>query len=184
MEDDKIIRLFWKRDQRAIRETEASYGARLFRLASGILRNHEDAEESVNDTYLKAWNSIPPQKPRYFFAYLAKICRNQSLGMLDWKNAAKRRAVIVELTAEMEQCIPAPYVESRAESGEIGRLLGDFLKNLSEQKRLIFMRRYWYADSIHEIADRYCISESSVKITLHRTRIKLRSYLEKEGIAL
>ena len=106
MEDKQIIDLFFARNEDAIQHTADTYGNRLFVLADNIVRNDQDAEESVSDTYLKAWDTIPPQKPNHFFAYLAKICRHFALGKLDWKNAAKRKAEVVSLTQEMELCIP------------------------------------------------------------------------------
>ena len=182
MEDSQIIDLFWARDEQAIRETDAAYGRKLHVLADKIVCSHEDAEESVSDTYMKAWNTIPPQRPSYFFAYLAKICRNFALDRMDWKNAAKRKAEVVTLTQEMEQCVPDPSHERKLEGEEIGRLLDRFLAGLSQESRLIFMRRYWFTDSIKEIAARYGISESKVKTRLHRTRTKLQFFLESEGI--
>ena len=182
MDDESIIQLFWQRNQDAIRETDSLYGTKLHRLADGILRNKEDAEESVNDTYQKTWDSIPPQRPTYLFAYLAKICRFVCFGKLDWKNAQKRKAEVVELTAEMELCLPDTRADSQMAGEEIGRLLNGFISGLPEDKRLLFMRRYWYADSIRDISNRYGFSESKVKTTLHRTRMQLKAYLEREGI--
>lgn len=106
MEDAQIIALYWARNEDAIKETDAAYGRRLNTLARNILQSREDAEESVNDTYLRTWQSIPPQRPRYFFAFLATICRRRSLDRLDWSGAAKRKAEVVALTEEMENCIP------------------------------------------------------------------------------
>lgn len=182
MEDIQIIELYFARDERAIRETEASYGRRLHSLAIRILQNYEDAEESVSDTYMKAWNTIPPQRPAYFFAYLAKICRHFALGRLDWNNAAKRKADVVSLSDELQRCIPDRTQSSRPEGEEIGQALNRFLATLSQESRMIFLRRYWFADSIEEIAARYGITQSKVKTQLHRTRAKLHSYLESEGI--
>ena len=184
MEDAKIIELYFKRDQQAVAETHAAYGQSLFVLADRILRNHEDAEESVSDTYFKAWETIPPQKPNFFFAYLAKICRFFALGKLDWKNAAKRNAEVVALTEEMARCIPDSSRDREMEARELGRILNAFLGTLSQESRMIFLRRYWYVDTIAEIAQRYDISESKVKTQLHRTRARLSTYLEKEGIAV
>lgn len=184
MEDTRIIALYWARSEDAIRETDAAYGRKLHVLADRILRCHEDAQECVSDTYMKAWNTIPPQRPAYFFAYLAKICRHFALGKLDWNNAAKRKADIVSLTAEMELCVPDNSLERKLEGEEIGRTLSRFLAEQSQENRMIFMRRYWYTDSVAEIAARYGISESKVKTRLHRTRMKLRTYLEREGIYL
>lgn len=182
MEDSKIIALYWLRNENAIRETDRVYGRKLHTLAERILHSPEDAEESVSDTYMKAWDTIPPQRPQYFFAYLAKICRNFALGRLDWQNAAKRKAEVVTLTQEMELCIPDPSHDRRLEGEEIGRVLNGFLESLSRESRMIFLRRYWYADSIQDIARRFGVTQSKVKTQLHRTRRKLYDYLQKEGI--
>ena len=184
MEDEEIVRLYFRRDEEAIRETDQSYGVKLNRLALRILNNREDAEECVNDTYLKAWDTIPPQRPRFLYAYLAKICRFFSFGKLDWKNAAKRKAEVVELTAEMESCIPDGRVERQLEGEEIGRLVNRFLYSIPQENRLLFMRRYWYMESIQEIALRFGISESNAKIKLFRIRNQLKEFLEREGIHL
>lgn len=183
MEDNGIVELFWERNENAIKETEQKYGRRLQGLSYHILQSKEDAEECVSDTMLTAWNTIPPQRPTYFFAYLSKICRYVSFGRLDWKNAQKRKAEVVSLTEEMESCIPAPMLsdDESMTSEEIGRMINNFLAGLTEEKRLIFMRRYWYGDSIECISKRYCISESKVKTTLFRLREKLKKYIEKEG---
>ena len=182
MTDSQIIALFWERNEDAIQETDAAYGRKLYAISDKILRSTQDAEESVSDTYMRAWETIPPQKPNYFFAYLAKICRNFSLSKLQWNSAAKRNAEVVSLTQEMEQCIPDRSHERRLEGEEIGQVLNRFLDSISLESRLIFMRRYWYTDSIAEIAARYNISQSKVKIQLHRTRNKLQLFLESEGI--
>ena len=184
MTDSQIIALFWDRNEDAIRETDAAYGRRLYAISNQILCQRQEAEESVSDTYMKAWETMPPQKPLYFFAYLAKICRNFSLARLQWNSAAKRSAEIVSLTQEMAECIPDRRMEHRLECEALGQLLNRFLESLSQDNRLIFLRRYWYADSIREIADRYGITESKVKTQLHRTRKKLQVFLEKEGIAI
>lgn len=182
MEDTKILDLFFDRKEEAIRQTDISYGRKLYVLADRILKSHEDAEESVSDTYLKAWETIPPQRPQYFFAYLAKICRHFALGRLDWLNAAKRKAEIVALTQELELCIPDSSRDRELEGKEIGRVLNAFLASLPMESRLIFLRRYWFCDTIAEIAARYSISESKVKTRLHRVRGQLGTYLEQEGI--
>ena len=182
MEDNKIIELFFARDEEAIKQTDITYGRRLLVLADNVLCSREDAEESVNDTYLKAWETIPPQKPNHFFAYLAKICRHFALGKLDWKNAAKRKAEVVSLTQEMESCVPDTSRDAVLEGKELGRILNAFLRTLSPENRMVFLRRYWYVDTVAEIAQRYGISESAVMTRLHRTRAKLCSYLEKEGV--
>lgn len=184
MEDEQIIELYFRRDQDAIVQTELAHGAKLNTLAHRILMNHEDAQECVSDTYMKAWETIPPTRPSYFYAYLAKICRFLCFGRLDWNNAAKRKAEIVELSAEMELCIPDPARERQMESQELAGLLNEFLETLPEESRKIFLRRYWFGDSVTEIARRYGIGESKVKTRLFRTRNALRSFLEKEGITV
>ena len=182
MTDSQMIALFWDRNEDAIKETDAAYGQKLYAVSDKILRSAQDAEESVSDTYMRAWDTIPPLMPNYFFAYLAKICRNCSLSRLQWNSAAKRSAEIVSLTQEMENCIPDRSHERKLEGEEIGRVLNAFLDSISLESRLIFMRRYWYTDSIAEIAARYSISEGKVKTQLHRTRNKLQLFLAKEGI--
>lgn len=184
MEDKKIIQLYWDRQEQAIRETEAKYGGKLNALAYRIVNTHEDSQECVNDTYFTAWNTMPPQWPEFLFAYLAKICRNASLGRLDWLNAAKRKAEVVTLTREMELCIPDRSQDRHLEGKELGELLNRFLGTISRENRMIFLRRYWFADSIQEIAGRYGMSQSKVKTSLHRTRTKLSAFLAKEGVAL
>lgn len=182
MNDDKIIELFWTRDEKAILVTRAIYGVRLRQFAMHILKNSEDAEESENDTYLKVWNSIPPQKPKYLYAYLSKICRNIALDKLDWKNAQKRKVEIVELTNEIEFCIPNFRYRLEQQNEEIGQLISGFFGSLEEESRLFFMRRYYFMESVKDIAQRYNVSESKVKTSLFRSRKKLRVYLEGEGV--
>ncbi len=184
MEDHKIMELYFARKEEAIEETDRRYGGKLFRLADRILENREDAEESVSDTYMKAWATIPPQRPNHFYAYLAKICQHFAFGKLDWRNAAKRKAEVVSLTQEMELCVPDGSRDRQMESRELGRLLSEFLKTLTPENRMVFMRRYWYVDTIPEIAERYGISENAVMTRLSRTRSKLYTYLKKEGICV
>ena len=184
MEDMQIITLFLARNEDAIRHTDDTYGRRLYHLADGILCSGQDAEESVSDTYLKAWNTIPPRRPQHLFAYLAKICRNFSLDRLDWKNAAKRKAEVVSLTQEMELCIPDTQRERQRDGKELGMLLDAFLRTLTPENRMVFLRRYWYLDSISDLARRFAMSESKVKTTLFRCRAQLRAHLEKEGYTL
>lgn len=184
MNDDQIINLFFARNEDAIQQTAYQYGTRLQSMAVNIVQDTQDAEESVNDTYLKAWDTIPPTKPGHFFAYLAKICRYISFGKLDWKNAAKRKAEVVALTQEMEECIPGSWQDAQMESKELSRILSAFLRTQTPENRMIFVRRYWYADSISQIAQRYEINESAVTMRLRRTRDKLAEYLKKEGITV
>ena len=182
MEDSQIIELFLARNEDAIRHTDDTYGRHLYHLADGILCSGPDAEESVSDTYLRAWNTIPPRRPQYFFAYLAKICRNFALDRLDWRNAAKRKAEVVSLAQEMENCIPDSQQDRKLDGKELGRILDTFLRTLTPENRVVFLRRYWYVDTVAEIAVRYGLSESAVQMRLSRTKAKLSTYLEKEGI--
>ena len=184
MDDTSIIDLFWARKEEAIAETDRIYGRRLHVLSDRILNSREDARECVNDTYLKTWQSIPPRRPTHFYAFLASICRHLSFHRLDWRMAAKRNGEIVVLTSEMELCIPDPTRDRELAGKEIGRIMNEFLEGLPKQTRLIFLRRYWHLDTVAEIAARYGITESKVKMQLSRTRQKLRTRLEKEGITV
>ena len=182
MDDTKIIDLFWARNEEAILQTDKAYGRKLYVLANKILNNREDAQECVSDTYMKTWESIPPQRPNYFYAFLASICRHLSFHKIDWKLAAKRNAEVVALTQEMEMCIPDISRNQELEALELRRVMNAFLESLPKETRLIFLRRYWHVDTIAEIAARYGMTESKVKMQLSRTRNKLRSFLESEGI--
>lgn len=179
MDDRKIIDLFLARDEDAIRYTANAYGRRLFTLADHILQNEQDAEENVNDTYMRSWDTIPPQRPKHFFAYLAKICRHFALDKLDWKSAAKRKAEVVSLAQEIESCIPDQRRGHELENRELGELLDTFLESLTPENRMVFMRRYWYFDSFAEIAARYGISEDAAQKRIARTKTKLAAYLEQ-----
>lgn len=182
MEDANIIALFFERNEQAVQETDAAYGRKLYALSSRILNSRQDAEESVNDTYMETWKTIPPQHPQYFYAFLASICRHVSFNRLDWRLAAKRNAEVVALTQEMEACIPDTSRNRELSKIELRDTMERFLEGLPKETRLIFLRRYLYLDTTAEIAARYGISESKVKTQLHRTRAKLRSHLAKEGI--
>ncbi len=184
MDDETIIALYFSRNEEAIACTDAAYGTRLLHISDNILRNREDARECVNDTYLRTWKTIPPTRPRSLYSFLAKICRNLSLTRLDWANAAKRRAEVVSLTQEMEQCIPAVHRDTEPDAKELGRALNAFLAALSPENRMIFVRRYWYVETTAEIAARYGIKEGALNTRLHRLRNKLAAYLEQEGIAV
>ena len=170
MDDKQIINLFFQRDEDAINAVDEKYGSKLNALAANMLQSREDGLECVNDTYMKAWNSIPPARPEYLFAFLAASARNIAIDMIRKNNAGKRQAKVVELTKELEECI--------------GEMLSHFLETVDKNKRIIFLRRYWYSDSIKDISERMQMSESAVKVTLHRTRKELRRYLESEGLYL
>lgn len=182
MDDSQIIALFIERNEQAVTETDTAYGRKLYVLSNNILNNRLDAEESVNDTYMETWKSIPPKYPKYFYAFLASICRNLSLNRLDWRMAAKRNAEIVALTQEMEMCIPDRRQDAEMDRRELKRILEAFLDSLPKETRLIFLRRYLYVDTVAAISARYGITPSKVKTQLHRSRLKLRDFLAKEGI--
>ena len=184
MEDQQIIQLFWDRNNGAIPAAQEKYGASLLRLAERLLGSREDAEECVNDTYLNTWNAIPPERPDRLFAYLARVCRNLAFDRLDWKNARKRQADIITLSAELETCIPDRRREAAVDGREIGAALTAFLRELPEEQRLVFLRRYWYGDDIAAIAKAMHMGHGAVKSALFRARTSLKSYLEQEGIDL
>lgn len=181
-----IIDLYMSRDETAISRTAEKYGARLRSLSYGIVGDRQSSEECENDTYVEAWESIPPHEPRdYLYAYLARIIRHISLNCCREQKRLKRSAFICEFSEEMEQCIPSPDdVECRIDEKVLQGLLNSFLSSLNEEKRNIFLRRYWYLDSIADISKRFALSESKTKTTLFRCRAQLRKYLEKEGYKL
>ena len=182
MDDSKIVELYLSRNESAISETAQKYGLKLRRIANNILNNMASAEECENDTYLKTWETIPPNKPQYFFAYLAKICRNTALKMEEKQQAEKRSAVIVELSQELSECLPDKHsLEDTAEQ-ELGEIISKFLKTVSKENRVIFIRRYFLSETISDISKALSISESKVKSSLFRTRNKLRDYLSKEEL--
>lgn len=186
MDDNGIVELYLLRDETAIKQTAEKYGSRLRSLAYGIVNDRQTAEECENDTYMEAWKTIPPQEPRsYLYAFLARITRHISLNRCRDRGRLKRGAFICELSAELEQCIPAPDdVECRMDDMALSGAINGFLGKLDEEKRNIFIRRYWYLDSVADISKRYALSESKVKTTLFRCRNGLREHLEKEGYTL
>ena len=186
LDDNRIVELYLMRDETAIKQTTEKYGSRLRSLAYGIVKDQQTAEECENDTYMEAWNTIPPHEPRsYLYAFLVRITRHISLNRCRDRSRLKRSAFISELSTEMEQCIPATDdVECRIDDMALSNAINGFLSTLDEEKRNIFVRRYWYMDSIADISKRFALSESKVKTTLYRCHIKLREHLSKEGYTL
>ena len=186
LEDHKIVDLFLSRDEKAIEQSKEKYGRRLRSLAYGIVNDKQTAEECENDTYLEAWNRIPPHEPRtYLYAFFARITRHISLNCCRSCGALKRNAFICELSAEMEQCIPAPDdIACRMDEMQLREAINGFLRTLEHEKRNMFIRRYWYLDSIAEISKQFAVSESKVKTSLFRMRNQLKEYLEQEGYIL
>ena len=186
MDDNQIVELYLQRDETAIKHSAIKYGIRLRTIANRIVKDQQTAEECENDTYLEAWNTIPPHEPgNYLFAFLARITRHLSLNCCRDRSRLKRSAFICELSEEMEQCIPAPDdTECRIDEIVLNEAINDFLGNLSEEKRNVFLRRYWYLDSIADISKRFALSESKVTSMLFRCRKQLRENLIKEGYTL
>ena len=185
MEDSKIIELFFLRMEQAIWELDAKYGRACYKLALNIVNDSQDAEECVNDTYLAAWNAIPPAKPKPLFAYICKVVRNISLKMYYRKSADKRNSVYSVAIQEIEDCLAsAETVEAQIEAKELARIMEDFLDTLSRENRVIFMRRYAYADTYGDIAKRVGLTEKNVSVRLARIRMKMKEYLmEREVLA-
>ena len=186
MDDAMIVSLFWERDETAILETEKKYGRYLAKIAYGILADMEDSRESVNDTYYKAWASMPPHRPGILSTFLAKITRQTAIDIFRKRNSQKRRNTEYALSlSELEECVSdGAGPEQEFDYKLLIETINAFLRSLSPQARNIFLRRYFFVDSIRDVA-RYCdASESNVKVTLHRTRFLLKAQLEKEGFPL
>lgn len=186
MEDERIVALYWAREEQALQETSKKFGAYCRKIAMNLLGSLRDAEECENDTWLAAWNSMPQNRPARLAPYLGRITRNLALDLLDRNNAQKRGGGQAEpLLDELQDCLPAPGgVEHQADAAETARLIGAFLRQCPAQTRNIFIRRYWYGDATADIAARYRLGESKVRVTLHRTRSRLKAYLEKEGVTV
>ena len=183
MEDGKIVDLYWARSETAITETTSKYGKYCYRIAYNILYDREDADESVNDTWLSAWNSMPPHRPSMLSTFLGKITRRVSLNRWRDKHAQKRGGGEIPLALEeLEDCIPSRrFVEDEVEAKELGQVIDRFLDTLQEMERNVFIRRYWNLDSVRQIGEHFGFSESKVKTMLWRTREKLAAELEREG---
>lgn len=181
MDDSQILQLYFDRDEHAIAETSRKYGSLCFRIAGNILQNHEDVEECVNDVYLQLWNAIPPLRPASFSAYICRVARNLALKRFESIHAEKRSSDMTVPLSEIEAFLPDEQALSHAEREELRSLLRLFLSGETAETRNVFIRRYWFFDSVHDIAEQYSISESKVKSMLFRTRKRLRRYLEREG---
>jgi len=183
MEDSRIIELYFARNEDAIRHTDDTYGRRLFVLADNIVRNDQDAEESVSDTYLAVWNAIPPRKPDPLAGFVYQTGRNQALKKLRSRTALKRCGNYDLSLEELSGCIPGPALEETVEARDLGNAIDRFLDRQSAQSRAIFLRRYWFGDNVKDIARDFSMKESAVSLRLSRTREKLRTFLQKEGYA-
>ena len=177
MNDQEIISLYFDRNEQAIKETETKYGKTCMQVSMNILHSRPDAEECVNDTYLKTWNSIPPTKPHSLCAFLCRIIRNLSLNRLQELTAAKRSRELTVSFEDLEACIPA----AMENAGELASLLNSFLESLDETNRVLFMGRYWYSYAIDDLAAQMGLTDKAVYMRLHKTREKLRAYLAERG---
>lgn len=182
MDDNQIIELYFRRDEQAIAHTADKYGHYCYRIAYNILAQHESSEEAVNDTYVRAWNSIPPTRPKALAAYLGKITRNISLSTYRMLHSEKRgNGELPAVLDELGECVPSRQdTEAAFEQRELARCINAFLGTLGDTERNIFVARYWYLAGISEIGNRFQFSESKVKSMLFRTRKKLLDYLRQE----
>lgn len=183
MNDEQIVALYWARSESAVEQTRGKYGALLLSIARRILSSREDSEECVNDTYLAAWNSIPPKRPVRLPPYLGRIVRNLALDRYDY-NHAQKRGGFTGLLEELHECIPGTLLETQLESRVIGQTVDAFLAAQPERVRTVFLRRYWYCQSVRDIAAGLEMSQNQVKSILFRARKRLRAMLEQEGIAV
>jgi len=183
LEDDRIIALYWERNTNAIAETNNKYGAYCFSIANNILHSREDSEECVNDTWYKAWNAIPPQRPARFQMFLAKITRNLAVDRFRLSTAEKRGGGEMPLILdELSECIAGGTdVASAYEGKELGRCVNQFVKALPAREGNVFLRRYFFAETAAKIGKRYGLTENNVTVILSRVRKKLRLHLQKEG---
>ena len=186
MRDTEILDLYWKREERAIAESQRSYGNYFYSIAWQILYDREDSFEFVNDTWLRAWNAIPPKRPGKLALFLRTITRNLSLDRWKEKHTMKRGNGEMTLALdELAECVPdARSTEDAVEAAELERMMNEFLRTLPEKECNIFLRRYWYVEEYSEIARRYGMKLNTVKTSLFRTRARLRAYLEREGVVI
>ena len=183
MGDNEIVELYWQRDENAIRETDRKYGAYCFAVADNILHSKEDSEECVNDTWLKAWNTIPPQKPNKLRMFLAKITRNLSFNRYNARSAEKRGGgEIPAVLDELAECLESESdVAGEYEAKELEQHIRLFVRSLPERDGNVFVRRYFFNETIAEIAEKYGLSRDNVTVILSRTRKKLKTHLQREG---
>lgn len=186
LEDEKIVSLYWERNEHAITQTDRKYGSYCRKIAQNILSNTEDSEECVNDTYLHAWNSIPPHKPSALAPFLGKIVRNLSYDRYKHNTAEKRGGgAMPDILDELAEIVSGHEdVEQKIEEKELIRAIDSFLGTLSPKKRSVFIRRYWYTDHVSTIAYEHCMKESAVSMMLKRLRIKLYEHLTERGFTL
>ncbi|MCD8006039.1 MAG: sigma-70 family RNA polymerase sigma factor [Oscillospiraceae bacterium] len=180
MDDEKIIELFFKRSESAISELDGKYGSLCRSVSKNVLSSEEDAKEAVNDTYLAVWNRIPPEKPENLLAYVLKIAKNRSLNILRTRSAQKRDSHYQVALSELEECLPGDSsVEAELDFKELSEAVDSFLETLTQENRVIFLRRYWFSDSLKDIAKLTGLTEKTVSVRLVRLRKKLKDYLSE-----
>lgn len=185
LEDQDIVKMFCIRSEQAIEELSKKYGKLCSNIARNILNDDQDTEECVNDTYLGVWNSVPPKQPNPLLAYVCKITRNLAIKKYHTNTAFKRNSCYEVALSELEGCLAAPdSAEAELSARELTESLNRFLSTLDRENRILFVRRYWYADSISDLADRFGMSNRNISLRLFRTREKLRSHLVQEGVLL
>lgn len=184
MEDKRIVELFFERSEKAIEESEKKYGRYCHSVALSILASKEDAEEIVNDTYLRAWNSIPPQKPIKLGAFLSRIARNLALDRYDARRRDRENLDMERTLEELAECLPDTSRNSMSDEVALRQAVNSFLASLDEKTRIIFMRRYWYMMPVKDVARLSRESESNVKTILFRARNRFKEHLRKEGIVV
>lgn len=183
MNDEEIIKLYCSRSDTAISETDKKYRKPCMSIANNILNDISDSEECVNDAYLKTWNTIPPQIPKYFPAFLFRIVKNAALSRYSYNHRGKRNAEVIVSFEELGECIAdSSDVHESVDKRELAELINEFLEGLSREKRIVFVRRYWYFDSVPQIAKLTDISEEKAKSMLMRLRISLRDFLKERGV--
>ncbi len=184
MDDKQIVALYWERSETAIAETERKYGRYCHYIARNILYSDQDAEECVNDTYQKAWETMPPKKPELLSTYLGKITRRIAINRYIHDHADKRSPGMQVILDEAEEFIPDPANGDVSDEIYLRDAINSFVASLTQEVRVVFVRRYWYMSSVKDIAKDYGMTESNVKVTLMRTRNRFKEYLEREGISI
>lgn len=185
MDDEKIINLYVLRDERAIKETQIKYGSYCNRIAGNVLSNHEDIEECLSDTWMTAWNKIPPVIPKSLKAFLGKIIRDISLSRYRSNHAQKRYTNMEVMLDELEECIPSDFsVEKSLEQKELSEMINDWLRSLSREERVYFVRRYYYGDSVKNLAGEEGYSENQMAQKLMKLRKMLKAYLARKGVII
>lgn len=184
MDDSLIIELYFSRNEQAIKETNEKYGKLCHSIAHNILNNKEDTEECVNDTYLTLWNTIPPTRPENLLSYVCKIVRNISYDKLDFTLCDKRSKNVTVSLSELEAILSNDEICTDISTEDLGKLISNFLRDQKEDVRNVFIRKYFFFDSIGDIASRYSFTESKVKNMLYHTRNKLKKHLQKEGVEI